>query len=407
MTNIILDQGSLLRMAYRCFMSTEIYNTNLFGVPADSIIPPGCAVQANTDTMQNRYTGDIGDFVKLGILRALSPGHRLGVAWWLYPDEGHNDDGRHIGYLSQPEKWRHFDPTLFDALSEIVASGQRTVRAVETATILPGATFASETIPVGGTIAERPQMRRQWFETVLRTLDAADLVFADPDNGLEPSGHSLGSAKAGKSILLAELRALAKPGRCLIVYHHQTRRQGGHHSEIEYWADRLRESGFSTVDALRARPFSPRVFFLLDAPADVRQRAMQIEVDWQGWITWHPDKAAGSGAPPVPATGPQPAPIAADIVPARPSTPTEQRVLLSSEPKKSAHRRGANTTEVGYINRNGQEVVRPTGKAGTDHGQYVYVLRCRTCRHKYGANGSDIFQRRCPNHDGGAPGIEF
>lgn len=48
--------------------------------------------------MQDRYVGDIGDYVKLGILRALMPGERLGVAWWLYPDEAHNADGRHIGY---------------------------------------------------------------------------------------------------------------------------------------------------------------------------------------------------------------------------------------------------------------------------------------------------------------------
>jgi hypothetical protein len=47
--------------------------------------------------MQDRYAGDIGDFVKLAILRALAPGWHLGVAWWLYPDESHNGDGRHIG----------------------------------------------------------------------------------------------------------------------------------------------------------------------------------------------------------------------------------------------------------------------------------------------------------------------
>jgi hypothetical protein len=250
--------------------------------------------------MQNRYVGDIGDYVKLGILRALSPGHRLGVAWWLYPDEDHNKNGRHIGYLSQPEQWRHFDPQLFDALAEIVATGQRNVRALEAAEILPGAIFASETMPVGGTITERLNQCRQWFETVQHTLAEADLVFVDPDNGLEPAGHSLGSSKAGKSILLAEVRALATPGRCLIVYHHQTRRRGGHHSEIEYWADRLREFGFTTVDALRARPYSPRVFFVLDAPDDVRQRAKQIEVDWQGLVTWHPDgKTVGGSRRPV------------------------------------------------------------------------------------------------------------
>ena len=50
--------------------------------------------------MQNRYVGDIGDYLKLGILRALSPGYHLGVAWWLFPDEAHNRDGRHIGYMS-------------------------------------------------------------------------------------------------------------------------------------------------------------------------------------------------------------------------------------------------------------------------------------------------------------------
>jgi hypothetical protein len=40
--------------------------------------------------MQNRYVEDIGDYVKLAILRALSSRpsvRRLGVAWWLFPDE--------------------------------------------------------------------------------------------------------------------------------------------------------------------------------------------------------------------------------------------------------------------------------------------------------------------------------
>ena len=75
--------------------------------------------------MQNRYVSDIGDYVKLGILRALSPGYRLGVAWWLYPDESHTKDGRHIDYLRHPYQWWKFDPPLFDALEQIVSSGQR------------------------------------------------------------------------------------------------------------------------------------------------------------------------------------------------------------------------------------------------------------------------------------------
>ena len=54
--------------------------------------------------MQDRYAGDVGDFVKLGLLRALSPGRKLGMAWYRYPDESHNGDGRHITYLDQPQR---------------------------------------------------------------------------------------------------------------------------------------------------------------------------------------------------------------------------------------------------------------------------------------------------------------
>ena len=69
----------------------------------------------------------------------------------------------------------------------------------------------------------------------------------------------------------------------------------------------------------------------------------------------------------------------------------------------------AYTTHPGYVNRNGQQVVRPTGLAGNDHLQYVYVMRCTQpgCGHQYGANGSDIFERRCPRCQGGAPGLGF
>ena len=99
--------------------------------------------------MQNRYVGDIGDYLKFGILRAQSPGHRLGVAWWLHPDENYKRDGRHIGNLQQPDRWRHFDPELFDALASIVAGNRRDVRALEAANLLTGALFASELIPTG------------------------------------------------------------------------------------------------------------------------------------------------------------------------------------------------------------------------------------------------------------------
>ena len=70
-------------------------------------------------------------------------------------------------------------------------------------------------------------------------------------------------------------------------------------------------------------------------------------------------------------------------------------------------KRAATTTDVGYVNPRGQEVIRATDKPGTDFNQRIYVLRCRDCGNEYGTNGSNIYERRCPEHDGGAPSLEY
>ena len=65
--------------------------------------------------MQDQYVGDVGDFVKYGLLRAISEGKHLGVAWYLRADRG-------TSYLQQPEKWRCRDrPTA--APEEISSDG--------------------------------------------------------------------------------------------------------------------------------------------------------------------------------------------------------------------------------------------------------------------------------------------
>ena len=68
---------------------------------------------------------------------------------------------------------------------------------------------------------------------------------------------------------------------------------------------------------------------------------------------------------------------------------------------------GKRTTEPGYVNKNGQTVLRRTSITGNDHNQFVYVLRCSACRHEYGANGSDVWQRKCPECGDGAPGLGY
>jgi hypothetical protein len=63
------------------------------------------------------------------------------------------------------------------------------------------------------------------------------------------------------------------------------------------------------------------------------------------------------------------------------------------------------STRSGFMNPNGQVVVRATGLAGTDRGQSVYELHCSHCDDRYGANGSDIWLRKCPACQRGRPGL--
>ena len=67
----------------------------------------------------------------------------------------------------------------------------------------------------------------------------------------------------------------------------------------------------------------------------------------------------------------------------------------------------AGTTMPGYRSKNNQVVTRRTNLPGNDHNQRVYVLRCENCRSEYGANGSDIWQRKCPKCGGGQPGLRY
>ena len=59
------------------------------------------------------------------------------------------------------------------------------------------------------------------------------------------------------------------------------------------------------------------------------------------------------------------------------------------------------TTEIGYINKNNQKHLGRTNEAGTDHMQWFYNMECGNCGHTYKANGSDIWQRKCPRCQGG------
>ena len=205
--------------------------------------------------MQNRYVGDVGDFGKYGLLRSLigvgaaedtGQSLRLGVAWYLYPDESHNSDGKYTGYLlhntDSHARFRKCDPALYDALHRLVSENNRRVAAVRSCGILPGDTTYFER-PLAyvreQTRVSRQATRDDWLQSALTTTANADVIFVDPDNGISNTMDPL--LKNGpKYVFMDDLRQFAEKGQSLIIYHHLGRR-GTAIEQIKHWASVLQQ----------------------------------------------------------------------------------------------------------------------------------------------------------------------
>lgn len=180
--------------------------------------------------MQDRYVGDVGDFAKYALLRRLcgiSGEHlfRLGLSWYLFPDETHNSDGRHISYLKSKE-FQNLDDNLLAALSIIVEAGQRSISSILSSGVLP-----PETVSYHDPVSPAHPCRRQdrisfrfdWLMRCLTLTDSCDFVFFDPDNGVEVGSVPKHHSKGGKYVYWDELGAFWDRGDTLVIYHHLNR----------------------------------------------------------------------------------------------------------------------------------------------------------------------------------------
>ena len=170
--------------------------------------------------MQNRYAGDVGDFGKLGLLRQLTSSQlNIGVNWYLAPDESHNADGKHIGYI-QDTRYNGCDDSLRNSLKEIV-NGQRSVSALETMYLVSNAIYYHEVLYS----PSRTFSRRDWHLKALEVLNSADIVFLDPDNGILVKSVTTGSAKSNKYVFANEIADYFTAGKSVITYNHRCREQ--------------------------------------------------------------------------------------------------------------------------------------------------------------------------------------
>ncbi len=246
--------------------------------------------------MQNQFVGDVGDFGKYGLLRHLcglrdgveGPVLSLGVNWYLMPDEG-GHAGRHLAYLHPPPKSRHrdrfrvCDHQLYEDLYNIVYDGsypevkveRRTVRAVQESGILRNSVFFDDPLVVD----DRQVDRNTWVNDAVSRLDGCEVVFVDPDNGLEPV-----TRPGPKHVLYTDLEPYIRTGRTLVVYHHLGRK-GSAEDQVRALrqALRCRLQIAGEITSLWYRRGTARAYFIVpNGREDLLQQRIRslIEGDW-------------------------------------------------------------------------------------------------------------------------------
>ena len=188
--------------------------------------------------MQHHFVGDVGDFGKYGLLRALTgvwpesePRLTLGVVWYLPAGSiGSAADGQKLTYLNQPHRFRGCDPRLYDALGQLLEGGDRSLGAVESNGILgDGAIFFEGPVPQDSLSRER------WLQDAVEAVRGRDVVFLDPDKGLAPRSTGPSSTE---HTYAHELKPLVQSGQTVVVYHHLGR-TATHPVQMRHWAERL------------------------------------------------------------------------------------------------------------------------------------------------------------------------
>jgi hypothetical protein len=168
--------------------------------------------------VKDQYFGDVNDFRKYGLLRSLavSSDLRVGVCWMLTESKPDGRDGKSLSYLDKPEEYRRFDPDLFDWLKRVVRveKDRRRTALIEKSEMLGSALFYSKPLPKGRSD------REEYCSECAKRFARCDLVFFDPDNGLEVRSTPRGRKNSSKYLYWDEVCATFRGGSSVMVYQH-------------------------------------------------------------------------------------------------------------------------------------------------------------------------------------------
>ena len=168
--------------------------------------------------MQDRYAGDIGDYGKFALLRAIQDeGLTVGLNWYL-TEQDERELSLHDGGYPIPENLFEYNRELAEKLTAIFNDEEtRSVATLERAALIDSDAYFSEPVPVRG--------RAEWQKRAAAALSSVNVVFLDPDNGFLPPSVKESSCRSVKYAFYEEAAAFVKGGKSVVVYNHRCRKK--------------------------------------------------------------------------------------------------------------------------------------------------------------------------------------
>ena len=181
-------------------------------------------------------------------------------------------DGKFTGYLANVNSWRSFDPELFDFLRNTVIKRKcRNIAAITRAGLIPSASYFSHPLT--------DENRKKYFERLDGQLPQPQILFFDPDNGMEVQSIPRGKRGSKKYLYWHEAVHFFSKGHSLLIYQHYPRMERERFTILRA-ADIMTKLGAPTVYSFKT---SNAVFFLVPQQHDekpFRSIAEKVGLVW-------------------------------------------------------------------------------------------------------------------------------
>lgn len=208
--------------------------------------------------MKNQYFADVGDFGKYGMLSYFSDiPFNVGINWYLTENDT-KTDGKFVDYFNKSD-FLVCDRELHDFLYYCIVQGRRNVNELSRFPKYTDTIMYDKILNVDHIKALSPEgrdrrckARKEWFQNSMDALEQCNLIFCDPDNGIETRSLSHNGKNSVKYVFIDEIRDMLDRGKSVICYNHRDRSK-----ESDYFA-RFKEvmSAFEPEILLKVLRFS-------------------------------------------------------------------------------------------------------------------------------------------------------